>query len=65
MISMFLSEIACISSEGQTHIFSGPIIKAKTFEEAELQAKNMNKDLYVIGEYFGTIGADNGRMEIS
>lgn len=54
---MFLSEIKAISSTGQEHLFSGPIIKATNFQEAQEKAIKMNPDLIIVGQYQGYIGA--------
>ena len=53
---MFISEIKAVSSSGQEHLFSGPIIKATNFQDAQEKAIEMNPDLIVIGEYQGHIG---------
>lgn len=64
-MKMYVSEITCIDSNGINHLFEGPIIKAKSFQEAQFQAKNMNKDLYIVGEYYGNLGVENEYLGIS
>lgn len=64
-MKMYLSEIVCVCSKGDEHLFSGPIVKANSYEEAQVQARRMNKDLYIVGEYFGNLGAEYEHLGIS
>jgi len=61
---MFISEIKAISSTGQEHLFSGPIIKAISFEDAQEKAIKMNPDLIIVGQYLGHMGVFND-LELS
>ena len=52
---MFITEIDIQTIEGKTETHEGPIITAKTLEEAIVKAKIMNNDLKIVGEYLQNI----------
>jgi len=61
---MFLTEIKCVASDNQIHVFTGPIITAKTEQEAQEQAFKMNSELKVTGEYVDSIDVIDDGMGI-
>lgn len=49
---IFITEIPAVLSDKTVKIFEGPLVYATNFKEAKLKAREMNKDLVVVGEYF-------------
>ena len=49
---VFMTEIPAVLSDKSVKIFEGPLVYADNFAEAERKAKQMNKDLMVVGEYY-------------
>jgi len=49
---IFITEIPAVLSDKTVKIFEGPLVNARNFKEAKLKAREMNKDLVVVGEYF-------------
>jgi len=49
---VFMTEIPAVLSDKSVRIFEGPLVYANDFSEAERKAKEMNKDLMVVGEYY-------------
>ena len=49
---VFMTEIPAVLSDKSVRIFEGPLVYADDFAEAERKAKQMNKDLIVVGEYY-------------
>ena len=49
---VFMTEIPAVLSDKSVRIFEGPLVSANDFAEAERKAKQMNKDLIVVGEYY-------------
>lgn len=49
---VFITEIPAVLSDKSVRIFEGPLVYANDFAEAERKAKQMNKDLIVVGEYY-------------
>ena len=50
-MTMFITEIPAVLSDKSVRIFEGPLVHADTYAEAKIKAKEMNKDLVVVGEY--------------
>jgi hypothetical protein len=61
---MFSTEIQCTNRDGKRLFFNGPIVKADCLANAEKEAKKMNNELYVVGEYLGFLGGDSD-LELS
>lgn len=55
MTSMYITEISATTSDGQTKIYDGVLIKAKSVLDAQELATKMNKDLKVVGEYVSQV----------
>ena len=55
---MFSTEIQCTNRDGKRLFFEGPIVKADCLASAEKEAKKMNNELYVVGEYLGFGGSE-------
>lgn len=49
---IFITEIPAVLSDKTIKIFEGPLVYARNFKEAKFKAREMNKDLVVVGEYF-------------
>tara|TARA_B100000212_G_C27199002_1_gene457884 strand:- start:40 stop:237 length:198 start_codon:yes stop_codon:yes gene_type:complete len=51
-MTMFITEIPAVLSDKTIKVFEGPLVYASNFNEAKIKAREMNKDLVVVGEYF-------------
>ena len=51
-MTMFITEIPAVLSDKTIKVFEGPLVYASNINEAKIKAREMNKDLVVVGEYF-------------